>query len=107
MKKQYTMKLSVSCEKVISKLETAWSIKFCNVELGKFCSGVCKGAYAGSCDSCPVNQAYRAAVQQIKDGVRHRPEVIDTRVNYGAFRHFDRKGHKTEVWHDFKDKEVR
>lgn len=70
MKKNYTMTMAVPVQKTIDKLNEAWSIKFCNVTLGNFCSQVCKGRYCGTCDSCPVNQAYQLAIQQIRDGVR-------------------------------------
>lgn len=108
MKKVNTMKLAVPVEKTISKLNEAWSIKFCNVTLGNFCSQVCKGRYCGTCDTCPVNQAYKLAIQQIKDGVRSRPEYQDCQISsYGAYRHFDGKGHKTEVWRAPLKKEVK
>lgn len=107
MKKQYTMKLAIPVEKTISKLEEAWSLRFANQTFSYFCNNVCKGRYAGRCEACPVYQAYATAIQQIQDGVRSKPEFVDCKTNYGAFRHFDRKGHKTEVWHDFKDKEVK
>lgn len=99
MKKNYTMTLAVPVERTIEKLETAWSLKFANQTFSGFCNNVCKGRYAGRCESCPVYQAYELAKQQIKDGVRSRPEYQDCSIsNYGAFRHFDGKGHKTEVW---------
>lgn len=98
MKKNYTMTLAVPVERTIKKLETAWSLKFANQTFSGFCNNVCKGRYAGRCESCPVYQAYELAKQQIKDGVRSRPEYADCKISYGAFRHFDGKGHKTEVW---------
>lgn len=108
MKKNYTMTMAVPVQKTIDKLNEAWSIKFCNVTLGNFCSQVCKGRYCGTCDSCPVNQAYQLAIQQIRDGVRSKPEYADCRISsYGAFRHFDGKGHKTEVWRAPLKKEVK
>lgn len=106
MKKQYTMKLSISVEKTIEKLGNAWSLRFANQEFSKFCNNVCKGRYAGRCESCPVYQAYSTAIQQIKDGIRSKPEYQNCSVNYGAFRHYDGKGHRTEVWHS-KDKEAK
>ena len=98
MKKQYTMTMAVPVQKTIDKLNEAWSIKFCKVTLGNFCSQVCKGRYCGTCENCPVNQAYELAIQQIRDGVRSKPEFVNCSVNYGAFRHYDGKGHRTEVW---------
>jgi hypothetical protein len=108
MKKNYTMKLAVPVEKTINKLEEAWSLRFANQTFSGFCNNVCKGRYAGHCESCPVYQAYELAKQQIKDGVRSRPEYQDCKINsYGAFRHFDGKGHKTEVWRAPLKKEVK
>ena len=98
MKKVNTMKLAVPVERTIEKLENAWSLRFANQVFSGFCTNVCKGRYAGRCESCPVYQAYELAKQQIKDGVRSKPEYADCKINYGAFRHFDGKGHKTEVW---------
>ena len=98
MKKVNTMKLAVPVERTIEKLENAWSLRFANQVFSGFCTNVCKGRYAGRCESCPVYQAYELAKQQIKDGVRSRPEYADCKISYGAFRHFDGKGHKTEVW---------
>lgn len=107
MKKQYTMRLSVSVEKTISKLEEAWSLRFANQVFSNFCTNVCKGRFAGKCESCPVYQAYETAKQQIRDGVRTRPEYQDCKVSYGAYRHFDGRGHKTEVWRAPLKKEVK
>lgn len=99
MKKVNTMKLAVPVEKTISKLEEAWSLRFANQVFSNFCTNVCKGRFAGRCESCPVYQAYELAKQQIKDGVRSRPEYTDCSIgSYGAFRHFDGRSHKTEVW---------
>lgn len=98
MKKVNTMKLAVPVERTIEKLESAWSLKYANQIHSNFCANVCKGRFAGSCESCPVFQAHELAVQQIREGVRSRPEYQDCKVSYGAFRHFDGKGHKTEVW---------
>lgn len=108
MKKQYTMKLAVPVEKTIEKLENAWSLRFANQVFSNFCTNVCKGRFAGRCESCPVYQAYETAKQQIKDGVRSKPEYADCQISsYGAFRHFDGKGHKTEVWRAPLKKEVK
>lgn len=110
MKKQHTMKLSVPVEKTVEKLETAWSLKFANQTFSGFCNNVCKGRFAGKCETCPVYQAYEAAKQQIQDGLRSKPEYQDCKISYGAYRHFDGKGHKTEVWHselEMAKKEVR
>lgn len=107
MKKQYTMRLSVPVEKNISKLEEAWSLRFANQVFSNFCTNVCKGRFAGKCESCPVYQAYETAKQQIRDGVRTRPEYQDCKVSYGAYRHFDGRGHKTEVWRAPLKKEVK
>lgn len=98
MKKQYTMKLAIPVERTITKLEEAWSLRFCNQVFSQFCNNVCKGRFAGKCESCPVYQAYETAKQQIRDGVRSRHEYADCKISYGAYRHFDGKGHKTEVW---------
>ena len=98
MKKVNTMKLAVPVEKTIEKLGNAWSLRYCNQVFSSFCTNVCKGRFAGRCESCPVYQAYELAKQQIKDGVRSKPEYADCKINYGAFRHFDGRGHKTEVW---------
>ena len=108
MKKNYTMTLAVPVQKTIDKLNGAWSIKFCKITLGNFCSQICKGRYCGTCENCPVNQAYLTAIQQIKDGVRSRPEYQNCDLpSYGAFRHFDGKGHKTEVQRAPLKKEVK
>ena len=107
MKKVNTMKLAVPVERTIEKLENAWSLRFANQVFSGFCTNVCKGRYAGRCESCPVYQAYELAKQQIKDGVRSKPEYADCKINYGAFRHFDGKGHKTEVWRAPLKKEVK
>ena len=107
MKKQYTMRLSVSVERTISKLEEAWSLRFANQVFANFCANTCKGRYAGKCEQCPVYQAHATAVQQIRDGVRSKPEYADCKMSYGAFRHFDGKGHKTEVWRAPQKKEVK
>ena len=108
MKKQYTMKLAVPVEKTISKLEEAWSLRFANQVFSNFCTNVCKGRFAGSCESCPVFQAHELAVQQIRDGVRSKPKYADCTIpSYGVFRHFDGKGHKTEVWRAPLKKEVK
>ena len=98
MKKVNTMKLAVPVERTIEKLETAWSLKYANQIHSNFCANVCKGRFAGSCESCPVFQAHELAVQQIRDGVRSKPEYQNCSMSYGAYRHFDGKGHKTEVW---------
>lgn len=107
MKKVNTMKLAVPVERTIEKLENAWSLRFANQVFSGFCTNVCKGRFAGRCESCPVYQAYELAKQQIKDGVRSKPEYADCKINYGAFRHFDGKGHKTEVWRAPQKKEVK
>ena len=108
MKKQYTMKLAVPVEKTIEKLETAWSLRYCNQVFSGFCNNVCKGRFAGKCESRPVYQAYETAKQQIRDGVRSKPEYADCSIgSYGDFRHFDGKGHKTEVWRAPLKKEVK
>ena len=107
MKKQYTMRLSIPVEKTISKLEEAWSLRFANQVFSNFCTNVCKGRFAGKCESCPVYQAYETAKQQIQDGVRFKPEYQDCKISYGAYRHFDGKGHKTEVWRAPQKKEVK
>ena len=107
MKKVNTMKLAVPVERTIEKLENAWSLRFANQVFSGFCTNVCKGRFAGRCESCPVYQAYELAKQQIKDGVRSKPEYADCKINYGAFRHFDGKGHKTEVWRAPLKKEVK
>lgn len=107
MKKVNTMKLAVPVERTIKKLETAWSLKYANQVHSNFCANVCKGRFAGSCESCPVFQAHELAVQQIRDGVRSRPEYADCKISYGAFRHFDGRGHKTEVWRAPLKKEVK
>ena len=108
MKKVNTMKLAVPVERTIEKLENAWSLRFANQVFSGFCTNVCKGRYAGRCESCPVYQAYALAKQQIKDGVRSQPEYADCTIfSYGAFRHFDGKGHKTEVWRAPLKKEVK
>lgn len=108
MKKVNTMKLAVPVEKTINKLNEAWSIRYCKLTLGNFCTQVCKGRYCGTCENCPINQAYEVAIQQIKDGVRSKPEYQDCAIpNYGAYRHFDGKGHKTEVWRALLKKEVK
>ena len=107
MKKVNTMKLAVPVERTIEKLENAWSLRFANQVFSGFCTNVCKGRFAGRCESCPVYQAYELAKQQIKDRVRSKPEYADCKINYGAFRHFDGKGHKTEVWRAPQKKEVK
>lgn len=108
MKKVNTMKLAVPVERTIEKLESAWSLKYANQIHSNFCANVCKGRFAGSCESCPVFQAHELAVQQIKDGVRSKPEYADCTISsYGAYRHFDGKGHKTEVWRAPLKKEVK
>ena len=108
MKKVNTMKPAVPVERTIEKLENAWSLRFANQVFSGFCTNVCKGRYAGRCESCPVYQAYELAKQQIKDGVRSKPEYADCTISsYGAFRHFDGKGHKTEVWRAPQKKEVK
>lgn len=107
MKKVNTMKLAIPVERTIEKLSTAWSLRFANQVFSNFCTNVCKGRFAGKCESCPVYQAYETAKQQIKDGVRSRPEYADCTIsNYGAYRYFDGKGHKTEVWRAPIKKEV-
>ena len=99
MKKINTMKLAVPVERTIEKLNEAYSLRYANLVFSRFCANVCKGRYAGRCETCPVYQAHSLAVQQIKDGVRSRPEYQDCAISsYGAYRHFDGKGHKTEVW---------
>lgn len=98
MKKQYTMRLSIPCQKALEKLETAWSLRFANQVFSNFCTNVCKGRFAGKCESCPVYQAYETAKQEIQEGKRSRPEYQNCSVNYGASRYYDGKGHKTGVW---------
>ena len=108
MKKVNTMKLAVPVERTIEKLENAWSLRFANQVFSGFCTNVCTGRYAGRCESCPVYPAYELEKQQIKDGVRSKPEYADCTISsYGAFRHFDGKGHKTEVWRAPLKKEVK
>lgn len=107
MKKVNTMKLAVPVERTIEKLETAWSLKYANQIHSNFCANVCKGRFAGSCESCPVFQAHELAVQQIRDGVRSKPEYQNCSMSCGAYRHFDGKGHKTEVWRAPLKKEVK
>lgn len=76
MKKVNTMKLAVPVEKTIEKLENAWSLRYCNQVFSGFCNNVCKGRFAGRCESCPIYQAYETAKQQIKDGIRSKPNVL-------------------------------
>ena len=107
MKKVNTIKLAVPVERTIEKLSTAWSLKYANQVHSNFCANICKGMFAGSCESCPVFQAHELAVQQIRDGVRTRPEYMNESLHYGAYRHYDRKGNKTEVWRAPLKKEVK
>ena len=98
MKKVNSMKNAPVVERTLTKLETAWSQKFADQTFANFCETVCKGRFAGRCENCPINLAYEKARQEIQDGKRSRPESQYCSVNYGAFRYYDGKGHKTEVW---------
>lgn len=63
-------------KEIIEKLESAWDIRFCNQEFTKFCNIDCRGRYADCAPFCPVYRAYETAKQQIKDGIRSKPNVL-------------------------------
>lgn len=90
-------------KKVIEILEDknrTYKIDFATKIKESFCNNSCYGRNCSKCSKCAVEWAYETAVKEIKLGIRTRPIVVAEYCssNYGAYRAFDGKGHKTEVW---------
>lgn len=75
MEKNCTTNFDASVKEIIEKLENAWDVKFCNQEFTTFCNADCRGHY-GCGPFCPIYRTYETAKQQIKGGIRSKPNVL-------------------------------
>lgn len=87
-------------QKTIDELSVTYTVRHAQVVRDNFCNRICLGKNCNKCAHCDIENAYRACVQEIKLGKRQKfkPAAEYIGSSYGAYRAFDGRGHKTEVW---------
>jgi len=95
-------------DRCVAIQNAAYKVCYAKAQLEKSCQlmaeqGFCNHRDCGrNCDTCRLQRAHNLAVEEIKNGIRKAPKIIVEDHNYGATRYY-KNGHKTSVWHDYKE----